>query len=148
VRRQKWAVLLWPDDTHESRKYEGVLREYELMGVKTQSSLALLNFGQSFIFTSSLTLMMILAANGIRAGRLRLTPAQCVSGAIYTSSTARPAPAVQAPWGSESTQRWYWEYLSLIRHTALLDQPLALLPGPPMSSSLVRTFRRDRTVSR
>ena len=93
-------MLLWPDDTHESRKYEGVLREYELMGVKTQSSLALLNFGQSFIFTSSLTLMMILAANGIRAGRLRLTPAQCVSGAIYTSSTARPAPAVQAPWGS------------------------------------------------
>jgi ABC-type transport system involved in Fe-S cluster assembly fused permease/ATPase subunit len=48
-----------------------VLREYELMGVKTQSSLALLNFGQSFIFTSSLTLMMILAANGIRAGRPR-----------------------------------------------------------------------------
>lgn len=41
---------------------------YEKASVKIATSLALLNSGQSAIFTGSLTLMMYLAAQGVLGG--------------------------------------------------------------------------------
>lgn len=43
--------------------------DYEKSSVKVATSLAALNVGQSFIFSSSLTIMMLLAAQGVVNGK-------------------------------------------------------------------------------
>ena len=57
------------DQGHEASRYDRALRAYEQMALKTQTSLAMLNFGQNMIFSTALTAMMVLAATGIEAGR-------------------------------------------------------------------------------
>ena len=49
-------------------RYDKVLAHYEDANLKTNQSLALLNFGQQFIFSGGLMTMMLLAANGIKNG--------------------------------------------------------------------------------
>lgn len=62
-------------------QYDATLKTYEKASVKIATSLALLNSGQNFIFSSALTMMMLLAAQGIVKGeggtakRLRFAPA-------------------------------------------------------------------------
>jgi ATP-binding cassette subfamily B (MDR/TAP) protein 7 len=46
------------------------LKKYEAASLKTNSSLALLNFGQQAIFSVALTLVMLLSAKQIVAGEL------------------------------------------------------------------------------
>jgi ATP-binding cassette, subfamily B, heavy metal transporter len=47
----------------------GSIARYEHAAVKTWTSLALLNAGQAFIFTIGLTIVMVMAAYGVSAGR-------------------------------------------------------------------------------
>ena len=44
------------------------LAGFEAASLKTTSSLAFLNFGQSFIFSASLTGLMLMAAKGVSTG--------------------------------------------------------------------------------
>jgi ATP-binding cassette subfamily B (MDR/TAP) protein 7 len=44
------------------------LKKYEAASLKTSTSLALLNFGQNAIFSSALSLIMVLAAKQIVQG--------------------------------------------------------------------------------
>lgn len=46
--------------------------EYEAAARKTQSSLSLLNFGQSAIFSVALTATMVMCAHGIQAGTMTI----------------------------------------------------------------------------
>lgn len=56
------------NEKYEAEKYDGYLKIYESASLKTTSTLAMLNFGQSAIFSAGLTGIMLLASKGIAAG--------------------------------------------------------------------------------
>lgn len=56
------------NEKYEAEKYDGYLKVYESSSLKTTYTLAMLNFGQSAIFSVGLTGIMVLASKGIAAG--------------------------------------------------------------------------------
>jgi ATP-binding cassette subfamily B protein len=54
----------------EANRYDGAMRQYEAAAVRTNYSLAFLNFGQSLIITAGLVIVMVMAAMGAQAGNL------------------------------------------------------------------------------
>lgn len=54
----------------EANRYDGAMRQYEAAAVRTNYSLAFLNFGQSLIITAGLVIVMGMAAMGAQAGNL------------------------------------------------------------------------------
>ncbi len=56
------------NEKYEIAQYDATLKNYEKASVKISTSLAALNSGQNFIFSSSLTLMMLLACQGVIKG--------------------------------------------------------------------------------
>lgn len=59
------------NEKYEVAQYDNTLQSYEASSVKIATSLAYLNSGQNIIFSSALTLMMALAAQGIMKGAFR-----------------------------------------------------------------------------
>jgi len=66
------TVKYFDNEAHEARRYDVALEQYEGAAVKAQTSLALLNIGQSAIIAAGLTAVMYLAAQGIVDGRLTI----------------------------------------------------------------------------
>ena len=58
------------NEPFETKQYDKTLATYEKASVKIATSLATLNSGQNFIFSSALTCMMLLAAQGVVKGEL------------------------------------------------------------------------------
>lgn len=56
------------NEKYEAERYDGFLKVYESSSLKTTTTLAMLNFGQSAIFSVGLTAIMVLASKGIMAG--------------------------------------------------------------------------------
>ena len=56
------------NEKYEADKYDKVLARYEKASLNTTTSLALLNWGQNFIFSSGLTAIMYMACGGIVEG--------------------------------------------------------------------------------
>lgn len=56
------------NEKYEAERYDGFLKTYETASLKTTTTLAMLNFGQSAIFSVGLTGIMLLASQGITAG--------------------------------------------------------------------------------
>lgn len=54
----------------EAARYDGAMKQYETAAVRTNYSLAFLNFGQSLIITAGLVIVMVMAAMGAKAGNL------------------------------------------------------------------------------
>ena len=61
------------NEQYEADKYDKVLAQYEKASLKTTTSLAFLNWGQSAIFSCGLTAIMYLACQGIAAGEILTT---------------------------------------------------------------------------
>jgi ATP-binding cassette subfamily B protein len=66
------TVKYFGNETHELRRYNESLEEWEDAAVKNQTSLSALNVGQSAVIAIGVTLLMILAANGVVTGTLTL----------------------------------------------------------------------------
>jgi ABC-type transport system involved in Fe-S cluster assembly fused permease/ATPase subunit len=66
------TVKYFGNEALEAHKYNALLRKLEDSSVKSQTSLSMLNVGQSLIISVGLTLMMIMAAQGIVAGTMTL----------------------------------------------------------------------------
>ncbi|HUF45539.1 MAG TPA: ABC transporter ATP-binding protein/permease, partial [Aestuariivirgaceae bacterium] len=64
------TVKYFGNEEHEARRFEASIARYEHAAVKTWTSLAVLNAGQAFIFTIGLTIVMVMAAYGVSAGRM------------------------------------------------------------------------------
>ncbi len=64
------TVKYFGNEHLEAQKYNDLLYKLENSAVKSQTSLSLLNVGQSLIIAVGLTLMMIMAARGIVAGTM------------------------------------------------------------------------------
>uniref|UniRef100_A0A2K6C4M0 ABC transmembrane type-1 domain-containing protein n=1 Tax=Macaca nemestrina TaxID=9545 RepID=A0A2K6C4M0_MACNE len=61
------TVKYFNNERYEAQRYDGFLKTYETASLKSTSTLAMLNFGQSAIFSVSLTAIMILTimVNGL-----------------------------------------------------------------------------------
>jgi len=66
------TVKYFNNEEYEARRYDENLQNYESAAVKNEASLGLLNIGQSCIIATAVTLLMILAAQGVVAKQLTL----------------------------------------------------------------------------
>ncbi|CEH15661.1 atp-binding cassette transporter [Ceraceosorus bombacis] len=80
------SVKYFNNETHEIQKYDKALKEYEKSSVKVATSLAALNTGQNFIFSSALTLMMLLAAQGVVKGTMTVGDLVLVNQLVFQLS--------------------------------------------------------------
>lgn len=70
----------------EANQYDAVLAEYQAANLKTMTSLSILNFGQSTIFSVALTSMMLMAVGGINAGVMTPGDLVMVNGLLFQLS--------------------------------------------------------------
>ncbi|KAM6426926.1 iron-sulfur clusters transporter ABCB7, mitochondrial [Liasis olivaceus] len=80
------TVKYFNNEIYEAQRYDGFLKTYENASLKTTSTLALLNFGQSAIFSIGLTAVMVLASKGILAGNLTVGDLVMVNGLLFQLS--------------------------------------------------------------
>ena len=66
------TVKYFGNEAHELERYNHSLEQWEDAAVKSQTSLSSLNFGQAAIIAVGVTLMMILASNGVVDGSMTL----------------------------------------------------------------------------
>ena len=64
------TVKYFSAEKREAGRYDLAMASYEDAAVKTNNSLAALNFGQAFIITAGLVIVMIMAAIDVDAGKL------------------------------------------------------------------------------
>ncbi len=64
------TVKYFANEAHEAERYDRALSAYERAAVRSQTTLALLNVGQGVIIAVGLVGVMILAAQGVAAGRM------------------------------------------------------------------------------
>ncbi|KAI8118267.1 mitochondrial, ATP-binding cassette sub-family B member 7 [Lucilia cuprina] len=80
------TVKYFNNEKFEAARYNEVLKKYESASLKTSSSLALLNFGQNAIFSSALSIIMVLAANEIAKGNMTVGDLVMVNGLLFQLS--------------------------------------------------------------
>jgi ATP-binding cassette subfamily B (MDR/TAP) protein 7 len=80
------TVKYFTNEAHEKEKYDRYLKEYEIAASKTTTSLAVLNFGQTLIFSVALTAIMIMTAVQISHGALTVGDLVMVNGLLFQLS--------------------------------------------------------------
>jgi ABC-type transport system involved in Fe-S cluster assembly fused permease/ATPase subunit len=76
------TVKYFNNEDFEARRYDESLRKYETAEVRNEASLGVLNIGQSAIIALAVTLLMILAAQGVVNQRLTLGDLVLVNGLL------------------------------------------------------------------
>jgi ABC-type transport system involved in Fe-S cluster assembly fused permease/ATPase subunit len=76
------TVKYFNNEEYEAKRYDDNLRQYESAAVKTEASLGILNIGQSLIIAVAVTLLMILAAQGVVGGTLTLGDLVLINGLL------------------------------------------------------------------
>ena len=64
------TVKYFSNEQHEARRFDDALRVYEKAAVKSETSLACLNVGQTAIISVGVSVMMMMAAIGVRSGEM------------------------------------------------------------------------------
>lgn len=83
------TVQYFNNTQHESDRYEQSLRGYQQAALESTRSLALLNVGQSVIFSAGLTSIMWLTANQILAGTATVGDLVLVNGLLFQLSVRK-----------------------------------------------------------
>jgi len=76
------TVKYFNNEEYEAGRYDENLRKYETAAVKNEMSLGLLNIGQSVVIAIAVTLLMILAADGVVAKTLTLGDLVLINGLL------------------------------------------------------------------
>jgi ATP-binding cassette subfamily B protein len=76
------TVKYFNNEEWEARRYDDNLQKFETAEVKNEASLGVLNIGQSAVIAVAVTLLMILAAQGVVAGTLTLGDLVLVNGLL------------------------------------------------------------------
>lgn len=66
------TVKYFTNERHEAARYDVALAKYEKASVRSQSSLALLNVGQSLIISAGLVIVLVMAGQGVVDGRFTI----------------------------------------------------------------------------
>ena len=80
------AVKYFNNEKYEIGRYDKALQQYEKSSIKVATSLAFLNSGQNIIFSSALTLMMWLGAQGIATGSLSVGDLVLINQLVFQLS--------------------------------------------------------------
>jgi ATP-binding cassette, subfamily B (MDR/TAP), member 7 len=80
------TVKYFTNESYETSKYDESLRGFQEASHRTQTSLAMLNFGQGAIFAAGLTGVMWLAAQDIAAGHMTVGDLVLVNGLLFQLS--------------------------------------------------------------
>ncbi|KAI0206665.1 transporter ATM1 precursor [Astrocystis sublimbata] len=80
------AVKYFNNEKFEVARYDKALKDYERSSIKVATSLALLNSGQNIIFSSALTGMMYLGANGVASGSLTVGDLVMINQLVFQLS--------------------------------------------------------------
>ena len=80
------SVKYFNNEQHEIQKYDSALQNYEKASVRVSTSLAALNSGQNAIFSTSLTIMMLLTAHGILTGTMTVGDLVMVNQLVFQLS--------------------------------------------------------------
>jgi len=76
------TVKYFNNEDYEARRYDESLQRYEVMAVRNEASLGLLNVGQAAIIAVAATLLMILCAQGVVERELSLGDLVLVNGLL------------------------------------------------------------------
>ncbi|KAL2721721.1 hypothetical protein V1477_020541 [Vespula maculifrons] len=80
------TVKYFNNEKFEAERYDQSLQNYEAASLKTNTSLAMLNFGQNAIFSTALSLIMILATKNIMNGTMTVGDLVLVNGLLFQLS--------------------------------------------------------------
>ncbi|MCU0906871.1 MAG: ABC transporter ATP-binding protein/permease [Rhodobacteraceae bacterium] len=64
------TVKYFNAEDREARRYDGAMEKYVAAAIRTNTSLAFLNFGQAVIITAGLVAVMVMAAVGVSRGQM------------------------------------------------------------------------------
>ena len=73
------------NELYEAEEYDKILSKYESASLKTTTSLSVLSFTQSAVFSVALTAVMLMASQGIVQGTVMLTPGTLLLGSWWGS---------------------------------------------------------------
>ncbi|KAF3934309.1 hypothetical protein ABW19_dt0207598 [Dactylella cylindrospora] len=80
------AVKYFNNEKFEVARYDKALKGYETASIKVATSLAFLNSGQNVIFSSALTAMMFLAAQGVIEGTMTVGDLVMINQLVFQLS--------------------------------------------------------------
>ncbi|XP_065584839.1 iron-sulfur clusters transporter ABCB7, mitochondrial-like isoform X2 [Artemia franciscana] len=80
------TVKYFNNEQFEADQYDKVLKNYEKASLKTNTSLALLNFGQQAILSVAMTAVMVMAARNIMQGTMTVGDLVMVNGLLFQLS--------------------------------------------------------------
>lgn len=80
------AVKYFNNEKFEVSRYDKALEQYQKSSIKVATSLAFLNSGQNIIFSSALTAMMYLGAEGVASGSLTVGDLVMINQLVFQLS--------------------------------------------------------------